>query len=81
MQALVQACTPRALQRNGELLVSRTMVGVRRLDARYQQAARSVAQSEGGSMQSAAAPAALTPVRPYHVDATQLVRLHGCCHC
>lgn len=54
------------------------MVGVRRLDARYQQAARSVAQSEGSSMQSAAAPAALTPVRPYHVDATQLVRMHVC---
>ena len=55
------------------------MVGVRRLDARHKQAATSVAQSEGGSLQGvAAAPAALTPVRPYHVSASQLVRPGYC---
>ena len=62
----------RALQRNGELLASKTMVGVRRLDARHKQAADTVAQSEGSRMQSA--PAALTPMRKYHVSASQLVR-------
>ena len=62
----------RALQRNGELMASRTMVGVRRLDARHKQAADMVAQSEGSRVQSA--PAALTPTRPYHVSASQLVR-------
>ena len=65
----------RALQRNGELLASRTMVGVRRLDARHKAATAHVSHAAFSSLAGPASdPSLANPPRPYHVSAAPSVR-------